>query len=155
MEPAGHIGLIPTRIGRYMACLHGCGATLITHVSNSFQTFLKEEIVPLFKVVGQVLHIMSVTQTRVVKRETHSFMKSWCGECTQNCPRFSIAKQESVVVCNSGVEGPPHILSNIMLSHTDDLVTTPYEIAPIAFSYRGLINLSVRQKGCCYLIRRI
>ena len=137
-----------------MACLHGCGPTLITYVSNSFHTLLKE-IDPLFKVVGPVLHIMSVTHTSAVKLETLTFMKSWCGECTQNCPRLGIAKQESVVVCKSGVEGTPHIFSNIMLSHTDDLVTAPYEIAPIAFSYRGLTNLSVRHKGCCYLIRRI
>ena len=72
MEPAGHIGLIPTRIGRYMACLHGCGPTLITYVSNSFHTLLKEEIDPLFKVVGQVLHIMCVTHTSAVKRDSLS-----------------------------------------------------------------------------------
>ena len=56
-------------------------------------------------------------------------------------------------VCYGGVEGPPHMFFNIVLSHTDDLVTPPYDLAPVAISYDGLTNSFVRHKG--YLIRRI
>ena len=39
-----------------------------------------------------------------------------------------------------GVEGPPHVFFNIMLSHTDDLVTRPYDKRAVAISYEWLTN---------------
>ena len=75
-------GWFRPELGAIWLCQHECGATLITYVPNSFHTLLKEEIDPLFKAFGRVLHIMSVTQTRVVKRDTLTSKKSWCGECT-------------------------------------------------------------------------
>ena len=51
-----------------------------------------------------------------------------------------------------GVEGPPHFF-NIMLTHTDDLVTRPYKLATITISYGGLTNSSVWHRGFSYLIR--
>ena len=52
-----------------------------------------------------------------------------------------------------GVEAPHHIFSTIMLSHTDDLVSHPYDITIIGISYVGHINSSVWHKVCCYFIR--
>ena len=42
---------------------------------------------------------------------------------------------------NGGVEGPPHIFFNILISHTNDLVTRPYGIRAVVISYVGL-NIS-------------
>ena len=39
-------------------------------------------------------------------------------------------------------EGPPLIFFNHMLSHKNDLVSRPYEIATIIISYVGLTNLA-------------
>ena len=52
-----------------------------------------------------------------------------------------------------GVRAAPYFF-NIMLSHTDGLVTRPYDIhvGAVAISYGGLTNSSVWHKGCCCLV---
>ena len=60
-DPAGNIGLIPTRLWHYMACLQGAALThmYLTH----FGTFMTK-IGPLLKAIDRVLCNLSVAWCR-------------------------------------------------------------------------------------------
>ena len=46
--------------------------------------------------------------------------------------KLEVAKKWCPMI-SGGVEGPPHVFFNIMLSHTDDdLITLPYDLTPAA-----------------------
>ena len=58
-----------------------------------------------------------------------------------------IQQQFPMTPLHRGLERPPHIIFNHMLSHTDDLTTRPYEIATITILYHS--SISILRLGCC------